>query len=39
LHAFLKIGLNMKMVPVNIWRFGFSLYKKFFLVLVFGILF
>jgi len=27
-------GLNMKMVPANIWRFDFSPYKNIFLVLV-----
>jgi len=27
-------GLNMKMVPANIWRFGFSPCKNIFLVLV-----
>jgi len=25
---FQKNGLNIKMVPANIWCFGFSLYKK-----------
>jgi len=29
----------MEMVPANIWRFGFSLYKNIFLVLVLGIVF
>jgi len=33
---YLTYGLKMEMVPANIWRFGFSLYKNIFLVLVSG---